>query len=34
VELHGDQATLAVPLFGAWIRFTHGSITDGGTADT
>ncbi len=26
VELHGQQATLAVPLFGAWIRFTQGTL--------
>jgi uncharacterized protein len=26
VELQGDKATLAVPLWGAWIRFTQGRI--------
>jgi hypothetical protein len=24
VELQGDKATLAVPLFGVWIRYVHG----------
>ena len=26
VELQAEQATLAVPLYGAWIRFTQGRI--------
>src|SRR5262249_37268811 len=26
VELTGDHATLAVPLFGAWVRLTQGSV--------
>jgi hypothetical protein len=26
VELQAERATLAVPLYGAWIRFTQGRL--------